>query len=174
MWPNAPTLCFRLLMILSLSVFLRWYHGKLDRTIAEERLRQARNPGSYLIRESDRRPGSFVLSFLSMTNVVNHFRYDGEHATSTVNLMLMLGPVWICSRCRKKCLSVATFRWSCAKLVSTFFTLTDLTWLRQCWQSFCPVNFLLYPLPLRFNKNDPKQLEGPQTPSCVYQTKYRG
>uniref|UniRef100_A0A4W4HD21 Ras GTPase-activating protein 1 n=1 Tax=Electrophorus electricus TaxID=8005 RepID=A0A4W4HD21_ELEEL len=47
---------------------------KLDRTIAEERLRQARTPGSYLIRESDRRPGSFVLSFLSMTNVVNHFR----------------------------------------------------------------------------------------------------
>ncbi|XP_028660551.1 ras GTPase-activating protein 1 [Erpetoichthys calabaricus] len=52
----------------------QWYHGKLDRTIAEERLRQARNPGSYLIRESDRRPGSFVLSFLSKTNVVNHFR----------------------------------------------------------------------------------------------------
>uniref|UniRef100_A0A8C6PU91 Ras GTPase-activating protein 1 n=1 Tax=Nothobranchius furzeri TaxID=105023 RepID=A0A8C6PU91_NOTFU len=52
----------------------QWYHGKLDRTIAEERLRQARNAGSYLIRESDRRPGSFVLSFLSMTNVVNHFR----------------------------------------------------------------------------------------------------
>lgn len=56
----------------------RWYHGKLDRTIAEERLRQARNPGSYLIRESDRRPGSFVLSFLSMTNVVNHFRYGDQ------------------------------------------------------------------------------------------------
>uniref|UniRef100_A0A673WW45 RAS p21 protein activator 1 n=1 Tax=Salmo trutta TaxID=8032 RepID=A0A673WW45_SALTR len=53
---------------------VRWYHGKLDRTIAEERLRQARTPGSYLIRESDRRPGSFVLSFLSMTSVVNHFR----------------------------------------------------------------------------------------------------
>ncbi|XP_036385298.1 ras GTPase-activating protein 1 [Megalops cyprinoides] len=52
----------------------QWYHGKLDRTIAEERLRQARTPGSYLIRESDRRPGSFVLSFLSMTNMVNHFR----------------------------------------------------------------------------------------------------
>ncbi|KPP73901.1 ras GTPase-activating protein 1-like, partial [Scleropages formosus] len=54
--------------------YILWYHGKLDRTIAEERLRQARTPGSYLIRESDRRPGSFVLSFLSMTNVVNHFR----------------------------------------------------------------------------------------------------
>uniref|UniRef100_A0A8C1DR24 Ras GTPase-activating protein 1 n=2 Tax=Cyprinus carpio TaxID=7962 RepID=A0A8C1DR24_CYPCA len=52
----------------------KWYHGMLDRTIAEERLRQARTPGSYLIRESDRRPGSFVLSFLSVTNVVNHFR----------------------------------------------------------------------------------------------------
>uniref|UniRef100_A0A8D0GUH2 RAS p21 protein activator 1 n=1 Tax=Sphenodon punctatus TaxID=8508 RepID=A0A8D0GUH2_SPHPU len=51
-----------------------WYHGKLDRTIAEERLRQAGKPGSYLIRESDRRPGSFVLSFLSKTSVVNHFR----------------------------------------------------------------------------------------------------
>lgn len=68
--------CVALLTISSFSVRHRWYHGKLDRTIAEERLRQARNPGSYLIRESDRRPGSFVLSFLSMTNMVNHFRYD--------------------------------------------------------------------------------------------------
>nr|KAF6442052.1 RAS p21 protein activator 1 [Rousettus aegyptiacus] len=42
--------------------------------MAEERLRQAGKSGSYLIRESDRRPGSFVLSFLSQTNVVNHFR----------------------------------------------------------------------------------------------------
>ncbi|XP_043920084.1 ras GTPase-activating protein 1 [Protopterus annectens] len=52
----------------------QWYHGKLDRTIAEERLRQAARSGSYLIRESDRRPGSFVLSFLSKTNTVSHFR----------------------------------------------------------------------------------------------------
>uniref|UniRef100_A0A8C9VJI1 RAS p21 protein activator 1 n=1 Tax=Scleropages formosus TaxID=113540 RepID=A0A8C9VJI1_SCLFO len=52
----------------------QWYHGKLDRTMAEERLRQARTPGSYLIRESDRRPGSFVLSFLSISGAVNHFR----------------------------------------------------------------------------------------------------
>ncbi|MBZ3889714.1 Ras GTPase-activating protein 1 [Sciurus carolinensis] len=56
------------------AAIIRWYHGKLDRTIAEERLRQAGKSGSYLIRESDRRPGSFVLSFLSQTNVVNHFR----------------------------------------------------------------------------------------------------
>lgn len=66
---------FFLPLFILLFVVFRWYHGKLDRTIAEERLRQARTPGSYLIRESDRRPGSFVLSFLSMTNVVNHFRY---------------------------------------------------------------------------------------------------
>ncbi|XP_048475472.1 ras GTPase-activating protein 1-like [Rhincodon typus] len=52
----------------------QWYHGKLDRTIAEERLSQADRSGSYLIRESDRRPGSFVLSFLSRTGMVNHFR----------------------------------------------------------------------------------------------------
>uniref|UniRef100_A0A8C5LPP1 Ras GTPase-activating protein 1 n=1 Tax=Leptobrachium leishanense TaxID=445787 RepID=A0A8C5LPP1_9ANUR len=52
----------------------QWYHGKLDRNIAEERLYQAGRTGSYLIRESDRRPGSFVLSFLSKTNVVTHFR----------------------------------------------------------------------------------------------------
>eukprot|EP00076_Gallus_gallus_P031118 XP_015155894.1 ras GTPase-activating protein 1-like isoform X1 [Gallus gallus] len=51
----------------------QWYHGKLDRAIAEERLWQAGKSGTYLIRESDRRPGSFVLSFLSKTNV-NHFR----------------------------------------------------------------------------------------------------
>ncbi|XP_075929263.1 ras GTPase-activating protein 1 isoform X2 [Petromyzon marinus] len=51
----------------------QWYHGKLDRSIAEERLQQASRPGSYLVRESDRQPGSFVLSFLGKTGV-NHFR----------------------------------------------------------------------------------------------------
>ncbi|XP_042678693.1 ras GTPase-activating protein 1 [Centrocercus urophasianus] len=67
---NIVHLVFRHIL---LCFSYRWYHGKLDRTIAEERLRQAGKPGSYLIRESDRRPGSFVLSFLSKTNV-NHFR----------------------------------------------------------------------------------------------------
>uniref|UniRef100_A0ABM5FTG7 Ras GTPase-activating protein 1 isoform X3 n=1 Tax=Pogona vitticeps TaxID=103695 RepID=A0ABM5FTG7_9SAUR len=69
---NAPP-TNQLFYIQTMKCF-RWYHGKLDRTIAEERLRQAGKPGSYLIRESDRRPGSFVLSFLSKTSVVNHFR----------------------------------------------------------------------------------------------------
>ena len=97
-----------LLLLLSLYLFphclssFRWYHGKLDRTIAEERLRQARTPGSYLIRESDRRPGSFVLSFLSMTSVVNHFRYDGEPPASRHNSVLVASPDWICSKSQFK------------------------------------------------------------------------
>ncbi|KAI2660294.1 Ras GTPase-activating protein 1 [Labeo rohita] len=61
----------------------QWYHGKLDRMIAEERLLQARTPGSYLIRESDRRPGSFVLSFLSMTNTSKVLCLDKEMVSVT-------------------------------------------------------------------------------------------
>uniref|UniRef100_A0A671YCS3 RAS p21 protein activator 1 n=1 Tax=Sparus aurata TaxID=8175 RepID=A0A671YCS3_SPAAU len=93
MWPNTPFvfmhLLINVLVCLSVLLFFRWYHGKLDRTIAEERLRQARNPGSYLIRESDRRPGSFVLSFLSMTNVVNHFRIIGGFNMDVISEVCM-------------------------------------------------------------------------------------
>ena len=41
--------------------------------MAEERLRTANQLGSYLIRESDRKPGSYVLSFYGKTGF-NHFR----------------------------------------------------------------------------------------------------
>ncbi|XP_064608385.1 LOW QUALITY PROTEIN: ras GTPase-activating protein 1-like [Liolophura sinensis] len=51
----------------------QWYHGRLDRTTTEDRLRVAGQPGSYLIRESDRKPGSYVLSYLGKTGF-NHFR----------------------------------------------------------------------------------------------------
>jgi hypothetical protein len=51
----------------------RWYHGRLDRYTAEERLWQAVKMGSYLVRESDRKPGSYVLSYLGRTGI-NHFR----------------------------------------------------------------------------------------------------
>ena len=56
----------------------RWYHGRLDRLGAEERVRSHRGPdgtnlGSYLVRESDRKPGSYVLSYLGKTGI-NHFR----------------------------------------------------------------------------------------------------
>lgn len=50
-----------------------WYHGRLDRYLAEERLVQAGKIGSYLTRESDRKPGSYVLSYLGKTGI-NHFR----------------------------------------------------------------------------------------------------
>ena len=51
----------------------RWYNGRMDRYQSEERLRSTNQNGSYLIRESDRKPGSYVLSYLGKTGV-NHFR----------------------------------------------------------------------------------------------------
>lgn len=54
-------------------MFYRWYHGRLDRFTAEERLWDASKMGSYLVRESDRKPGSYVLSYLGRTGI-NHFR----------------------------------------------------------------------------------------------------
>lgn len=54
-----------------------WYHGRLSRYAAEERLWQTSSDigrlGSYLVRESDRKPGSYVLSYLGRTGI-NHFR----------------------------------------------------------------------------------------------------
>ena len=46
--------------------FSRWYHGCLDRQTAETRLQQQNKTGSYLIRESERKPGSYVLSYLEI------------------------------------------------------------------------------------------------------------
>ncbi|XP_058821414.1 ras GTPase-activating protein 1 isoform X2 [Topomyia yanbarensis] len=50
-----------------------WYHGRLDRFSAEQRLKSASRLGSYLVRESDRKPGSYVLSYSGRTGI-NHFR----------------------------------------------------------------------------------------------------
>ncbi|OTF74319.1 ras GTPase-activating protein 1-like protein, partial [Euroglyphus maynei] len=50
----------------------QWYHGRLDRKASEARLIRC-TIQSYLIRESDRKPGSYVLSFLGLTGI-NHFR----------------------------------------------------------------------------------------------------
>nr|XP_002127238.1 ras GTPase-activating protein 1 [Ciona intestinalis] len=51
-----------------------WYHGKLDRRIAEERLLEVNVAGGYLVRESQKKPGSYVLSFLSENIGMTHFR----------------------------------------------------------------------------------------------------
>nr|CAH0102365.1 unnamed protein product [Daphnia galeata] len=50
-----------------------WYHGRLDRFGSESRLRDFGKLGAYLVRESDRKPGSYVLSYFGRTGV-NHFR----------------------------------------------------------------------------------------------------
>lgn len=52
-----------------------WYHGRLDRYSSEQRLRNTGKLGCYLVRESDRKPGSYVLSYLGRTGI-NHFRFD--------------------------------------------------------------------------------------------------
>lgn len=57
-------------------VFLRWFHGKLDRADAEKRLTNIGQVGSYLVRESDRRPGTYSLSYLGR-NGISHFRVTG-------------------------------------------------------------------------------------------------
>jgi len=71
---NMYNFCqFSVNIVCLLSVLCRWYHGRLDRNVAEDRLRQAKHLGSYLIRESDRKPGSYVLSFFGQKGM-NHFR----------------------------------------------------------------------------------------------------
>ncbi|XP_077989624.1 ras GTPase-activating protein 1-like isoform X2 [Glandiceps talaboti] len=50
-----------------------WYHGTVDRSIAEERLLTTGRCGSYLVRESSSRSGAYVLSFLGNTGI-NHFK----------------------------------------------------------------------------------------------------
>lgn len=45
----------------------------MDRKTSEERLLKAGRPGSFLVRESERKLGSFCISFLSH-NGINHFR----------------------------------------------------------------------------------------------------
>ncbi|XP_053405598.1 ras GTPase-activating protein 1-like [Mercenaria mercenaria] len=51
----------------------QWYHGRLDRRIAEKRLNDRQQLGDYLIRESESKPGSYVLSYFGKTGI-NHFR----------------------------------------------------------------------------------------------------
>ncbi|XP_031570503.1 ras GTPase-activating protein 1-like [Actinia tenebrosa] len=51
----------------------QWYHGKLDRMKCEERLNADGREGAYLVRQSDRKPDTYSLSYLSK-NGVCHFR----------------------------------------------------------------------------------------------------
>ena len=57
------------------KVLFSWYHGRLARSNAEERLHDIGIPGCYLVRESERKAGSYVLSFLSEKSGPTHFRF---------------------------------------------------------------------------------------------------
>lgn len=52
----------------------KWYHGRLDRHRAELLLRDFNKSGSFLVRESEKTCGSYVLSYLSLTSVIHHFK----------------------------------------------------------------------------------------------------
>ena len=55
-------------------IHFRWYHGRLDRRTAEKRLTGHGQAGGYLVRESETKPGSYVLCYFGKTGI-NHFRY---------------------------------------------------------------------------------------------------
>lgn len=56
------------------------YHGKLDRRTAEEQLSANGNYGAFLLRESDRKVGSYVLSYYGRTGI-NHFRITNVYGS---------------------------------------------------------------------------------------------
>jgi Ras GTPase-activating protein 1 len=50
------------------------FHGRLSRKESELRLRSSQLLNCYLLRESDRKPLSYVLSYLGSNLEINHFR----------------------------------------------------------------------------------------------------
>ncbi|XP_065792956.1 tyrosine-protein phosphatase non-receptor type 11-like isoform X2 [Muntiacus reevesi] len=68
----------------------RWYHGHLSGKEAEKLLMEKGCPGSFLVRESQSKPGDFVLSVLTqqldrvdrqprVTHIMIHFQPDGKY-----------------------------------------------------------------------------------------------
>lgn len=51
-----------------------WYHGRLDRVVSEERLKLSNKTAGFLVRESERKSGSFVLSYYSLKSSIYHFK----------------------------------------------------------------------------------------------------
>lgn len=71
--PVSPTESLLTLDSRTLASWYRWFHGKLDRLSAEKRLLLAGKAGSYLVRESDRKSNTYVLSYLAVQGI-NHFK----------------------------------------------------------------------------------------------------
>lgn len=68
---------------ISICVF-RWYHGHLSGRDAEKLLTEKGKPGSFLVRESQSKPGDFVLSVL--TNEEKHENLDRK--TKVTHVMI--------------------------------------------------------------------------------------
>lgn len=62
----------------------RWYHGHLSGRDAEKLLMEKGKPGSFLVRESQSKPGDFVLSVL--TNEEKHENVDRK--TKVTHVMI--------------------------------------------------------------------------------------
>lgn len=57
--------CSSCLNVMLCAFFCRWYHGHLTGKEAEKLLTEKGKPGSFLVRESQSKPGDFVLSVLT-------------------------------------------------------------------------------------------------------------
>ena len=71
-------------MCVGLWPLLRWYHGHLSGRDAEKLLTEKGKPGSFLVRESQSKPGDFVLSVL--TNEEKHENVDRK--TKVTHVMI--------------------------------------------------------------------------------------
>lgn len=67
-----------------LSLLSRWYHGHLSGRDAEKLLTEKGKAGSFLVRESQSKPGDFVLSVL--TNEEKHENVDRK--TKVTHVMI--------------------------------------------------------------------------------------
>eukprot|EP00069_Balaena_mysticetus_P016691 bmy_10012T0 len=87
----------------------RWYHGHLSGKEAEKLLMQKGRPGSFLVRESQSKPGDFVLSALTqqldragrqarVTHVMIHFQPDGKYDVGGGERFDTLGDLVECYR----------------------------------------------------------------------------
>ena len=71
-------------LFLDVSLCSRWYHGKISREAAEQRLKTLAYD-AFLVRESENRIGQFSLS-LRNNNVVKHFRIDRRKGSGRFEL----------------------------------------------------------------------------------------
>lgn len=55
-----------------------WYHGRISRQTASDRLEMFGRPGAYLVRESVGQPGDYAISYLSHLDQVHHFKINSN------------------------------------------------------------------------------------------------